>query len=197
MYIPQHFAITDPEEVANFIRANSFGQLISLHDGAIVASLIPFIFDADAGKLIGHLAKTNPQWQQLQDQKVLISLQGDHAYVSPSWYESKGVPTWNYQVAQIEGIAECFTDPERLEWLVNTLTEQNESSYAEPWEPNYAASMLTAIVGVEITITSTQCKFKLSQNRSAADRSNVRQQLELAGHNQLAHTMARLETETS
>lgn len=192
MYIPKHFAINDSEEIAAFIRENSFGQLISLHDGAIVASLIPFVFDSDAGTLIGHLAKVNPQWQQVQDQKVLVSLQGDHAYVSPSWYGSAGVPTWNYQVAQIEGIAESFTDPERLRRLVDRLTEQNESGYSTPWKPDYPANMLTAIVGIAIKIQSIQCKYKISQNRSAADREQVRQQLEAAGHERLADAMEKV-----
>lgn len=195
MYIPKHFAIDDSEEIAAFIRGNSFGQLISLHDGAIVSSLIPFVYDSLAGTLIGHVAKVNPQWKQIQGQKVLVSLQGDHAYVSPSWYESAGVPTWNYQVAQIEGIAESFTDPEKLRRLVDCLTEQNESGYDKPWQPDYPDTMLTAIVGIEIKIESIQCKYKLSQNRSTADREQVRKQLEEAGHEGLALAMEKIENQ--
>ena len=111
MYIPKHFEITDKTEVSKFIKANSFGQLISVIDTAIVSTHVPFLFDAESRVLMCHIAKANPQWQQIQKQKVLVTLQGEHAYVSPNWYESAGVPTWNYQAVHIEGIAESFTDP--------------------------------------------------------------------------------------
>jgi transcriptional regulator len=93
MYIPKHFEISDETEISKFIEANSFGQLISLIDTAIVSTHIPFFFDTESRVLLGHMAKANPQWQQIQKQKVLVTLQGEHAYVSPSWYESAGVPT--------------------------------------------------------------------------------------------------------
>jgi transcriptional regulator len=189
MYIPKHFEIINEAEISKFIEANSFGQLISLHDSAIISTHMPFLFDAGNRVLIGHLAKANPQWQQIQKQKVLVTLQGDHSYVSPSWYESVGVPTWNYQAVHIEGIAESFTDPGKLKHVVDTLTEQNESGYQNPWKPDYAASMLRGIIGIEITITSIQCKFKLSQNRSAQDQSNVQEQLTHGRHEALADAM--------
>lgn len=189
MYIPKHFEITDETEVSKFIKANSFGQLISVIDTAIVSTHVPFLFDAGSRVLMCHMAKANPQWQQIQKQKVLVTLQGEHAYVSPNWYESAGVPTWNYQAVHIEGIAESFTDPEKLKRVVDTLTEQNESDYPNPWEPDYAASMLRGIVGIEIAITSIQCKYKLSQNRSVRDQSNVQEQLADGGHEALANAM--------
>ena len=189
MYIPKHFEITDETEVSKFIKANSFGQLISVIDTAIVSTHVPFLFDAESRVLMCHIAKANPQWQQIQKQKVLVTLQGEHAYVSPNWYESAGVPTWNYQAVHIEGIAESFTDPEKLKRVVDTLTEQNESDYPNPWEPDYAASMLRGIVGIEIAITSIQCKYKLSQNRSVRDQSNVQEQLADGGHEALANAM--------
>ncbi len=189
MYIPKHFEITDETEISKFIEANSFGQLISLIDTAIVSTHIPFLFDAESRVLLAHMAKANPQWQQIQEQKVLVTLQGEHAYVSPSWYESAGVPTWNYQAVHIEGIAESFTDPKKLKRVVDKLTEQNESGYPDPWQSDYSASMLRGIIGIEISITSIQCKFKLSQNRSVQDQSNVQEQLADRGHEALANGM--------
>lgn len=189
MYIPKHFEITDETEINKFIEANSFGQLISLIDIAIVSTHIPFLFDAENRVLLGHMAKANPQWQQIQKQKGLVTLQGKHAYVSPSWYESARVPTWNYQAVHIEGIAESFTDPEKFKRVVDTLTEKNESGHPNPWQPDYAASMICGIIGIEISITSIQCKFKPSQNRSVQDQSNVKEHLANCGHEALANTM--------
>jgi len=189
MYIPKHFEITDETEISKFIEANSFGQLISLIDTEIVSTHIPFLFDAESRVLLAHMAKANPQWQQIQEQKVLVTLQGEHAYISPCWYESAGVPTWNYQAVHIRGIAESFTDPKKLKRVVDKLTEQNESGYPDPWQSDYAASMLRGIIGIEISITSIQCKFKLSQNRSVQDQSNVQEQLTDRGHEALANGM--------
>lgn len=191
MYIPKHFEITETEKIDNFIDANSFGQLVSIHEDSLVVSHLPFLFESEDRKLLCHLAKSNPQWRSISGQKVLVTLQGDHAYVSPSWYETAGVPTWNYQAVHVEGVAQTFTDPERLKQVVDTLTAHSESSYPIPWEPDYAATMLRGIVGVEIAITSIQCKYKISQNRSARDQENVRQQLESAGHKQLAAAMTK------
>lgn len=191
MHIPKHFEISDEQKIAAFIEANSFGQLISMHEGSIVSTHMPFLFDKERGVLSGHLARSNPQWQQIQNQRVLVTLQGDHAYVSPSWYESAGVPTWNYQAVHIQGIAESFTDTERLKQMLDTLTEKNESRYPVPWKPDYAASMLHGIVGVEIAIASIQCKFKLSQNRSQQDQENVKAEILSAGHNAMADAMGK------
>jgi transcriptional regulator len=189
MYIPKHFEITDETEISKFIEANSFGQLLSLIDTEIVSTHIPFLFDAESRVLLAHMAKANPQWQQIQEQKVLVTLQGEHAYISPCWYESAGVPTWNYQAVHIRGIAESFTDPKKLKRMVDKLTEQNESGYPDPWQSDYSASMLRGIIGIEISITSIQCKFKLSQNRSVQDQSNVQEQLTDRGHEALANGM--------
>ena len=189
MYIPKHFEITDEAEISKFIDANSFGQLLSLIDTEIVSTHIPFLFDAESRVLLAHMAKANPQWQQIQEQKVLVTLQGEHAYISPCWYESAGVPTWNYQAVHIRGIAESFTDPKKLKRMVDKLTKQNESGYPDPWQSDYSASMLRGIIGIEISITSIQCKFKLSQNRSVQDQSNVKEQLANRGYEALANEM--------
>ena len=47
--------------------------------------------------------------------------------------------------------------------------------------PTYDVRMLSAIVGVEVTVSEVQGKFKISQNRSAADRTAVIEQLEASG----------------
>ena len=120
---------------------------------------------------------------------MLVTLQGGKPYVSPSWYESSGVPTWNYQAVHVEGVAQNFTDSEKLEHVLDTSTKANESAYKNPWEPDYATSMLSGIVGIEIAITSIQCKFKLSQNHSVQGQSNVQEQFSHGGYKALANAM--------
>jgi transcriptional regulator len=139
---------------------------------------MPFLYDPAEGVLTGHLAKANPQHQDLQDQEILVILQGPHGYISPNWYAEPGVPTWNYQAIHMYGKARCFTGPDALRTVVDQLSRQHERDLPEPWEPTYDERMLRAIVGVRIEITAIEGKFKLNQNRSAADRQGVVDQLD-------------------
>ena len=191
MFIPKSFKISDEKEIASFIEANTFGQLISSKDGRLLSSHIPFLVSEDKTKLIGHLAKMNPQAQDIENQEVLITLQGAHDYISPSWYETLGVPTWNYQAVHIYGKCKTFDEPESLKEVVDTLTDKYESGFEQPWQPNYKASMLGAIIGFEVEISEIQAKYKLSQNRSDQDRKQVIEALEDIGSNELVKAMKR------
>ena len=191
MFNPPKFQVTDRAEMLAFLAAYDFGELISLLDGEITASHIPFLPDADARYLRCHLARANPQWTQLEGQRVLVTLQGPHDYISPSWYRAAGVPTWNYQVLHIYGSCRVFHDPGELAELVDALTTRHEAHFDQPWQPDYPESMLRAIVGVEIEIESMACKYKLSQNRPAEDHAPVVAALERRGALPLAAAMRR------
>lgn len=186
MYIPKVFEVTDTETIWAFVEANAFGQIISSVKDKLFSTHMPFLPNADRSRLVGHFAKTNPQWQEMEGQEILVSLQGPHEYVSPSWYAGAGVPTWNYQTAHISGVARIFRDQDRLKELVDTLTKKYEAQFEKPWQSDYKDTMLEAIVGVEVEITDIQCKFKLGQNRSTGDRERVAEQLEGKGAHQLA-----------
>ena len=138
------------------------------------------------------MAKQNPQHSDMDKQEVLVTLQGPHAYISPSWYQSPGVPTWNYQAVHIYGVCEAFDDHEKIKIIVDSLTRKFESSFQNPWQPDYKAPMLGAIVGIEVSIKEIECKYKLSQNRPAEDREQVIEQLENKGSIGLARAMRRI-----
>jgi len=193
MYIPRHFEVTDNEEIFAFIDSNAFGQLISSCQGGLFSTHIPFLVSEDRTRLLGHLARQNPQHLDIEKQEVLVTLEGPHDYISPSWYQSPGVPTWNYQALHIYGACNVFNDSEQVKKIVDSLTRRYESAFQEPWQPQYKASMLSAIVGIEIVISKIQCKYKLSQNRPAQDQKQVVKQLEKQGSHKLAGAMRRHE----
>jgi transcriptional regulator len=65
-----------------------------------------------------------------------------------------------------------------LSALVRRLTEKHESGNTPRWSVDdapgsYISGQLRAIVGLEIAITRVEAKWKLSQNRSAADAEGV------------------------
>ena len=189
MYIPKHFEITETDEIFAFIKANAFGQLISSVKGKLFSSNIPFLVSEDKTALICHVAKKNPQWEDIEKQEVLVTFQGPHGYISPSWYDSPGVPTWNYQSAHIYGKANLITDSEQLKHILEALTQEYESVNKKPWKIDYRESLLNIIVGIEINITDVQCKFKLSQNRSVTDQNNIVKELKNNGSSQLSQAM--------
>jgi transcriptional regulator len=185
MYIPEHFKETDSERISTLIEGNSFGTLVTALDGVPFVSHLPFIFDHAAGsngKLLCHMARANPQWQHFSScGEVLAIFQGPHAYVSPSWYSSPGVPTWNYAVVHLRGKPRFIESESELEALVVRLTHIYESVMPNPWKPNLAgerrAKLLNMIVGFEIEVTYIQAKFKLSQNRPPEDQQSVIEKL--------------------
>ena len=135
------------------------------------------------------MARIKSQWQQIDNQKVLVCLNGPHDYISPSWYDTPGVPTWDYQTVHIYGEARCTDDPETLKKLVDQLSTIHESGFEKPWEIDYKESMLRGIIGIEIDIQDIQCKFKLSQNRSLEEQQKISAKLKARGNSALAQSI--------
>jgi transcriptional regulator len=186
MYIPAHFAEHRPEALYALMQRYPLGTLVTHSTAGLTANHIPFLFDEAAGPhgtLIGHVARANSVWRDLQDQSVLVIFHGPNAYISPNWYPSKKdhgkvVPTWNYAVIHAHGVASTVEDKAVLHSIVDRLTQTHERNSEHPWSihdaPNdYIDKMLDAIVGVQVAITRLEGKFKLGQNRSLADRQGI------------------------
>lgn len=176
MYLPEQFEETDPGRIASLVENHPFGMLITVSQGQPFVSHLPFLFERSSGRkgrLIGHMARANPQWQHF-GKAALAVFQGPHAYVSPSWYASFGVPTWNYAVVHMKGKA-VPVEGEALEKLLEKMTAAQESGRQNPWklEDERLTKLFAMIVGFEIEITEIRAKFKLSQNRSLDDRTGV------------------------
>jgi transcriptional regulator len=178
MYIPKPFEIVDENTIDDFIRANAFGQLISQHENKPFCTHLPFLLAEDNQHLLVHMARQNPQWTTLAGQQVLVTFQGPHDYISPSWYQKSGVPTWNYQAVHVYGQAEIIEQPQQLASLVESLTERYEQKQASPWRASYPSNMLKAIVAIKIHINEKQAKFKLGQNRGQKDMGAVAEKLQ-------------------
>jgi transcriptional regulator len=180
MYVPQHFQATDDELRALLDRGA--GDLVTLTDQGLVATFLPFLYDAEAGEhgtLLGHLARNNDQWRREARGESLVILHGPDAYVSPSFYPSRVenprvVPTWNYLTAHVYGTLVVHDDVEWLRALVTRLTETHEAYEPVKWSVDDAPAahiegQLRAIVGIELRVTRIEVKAKMSQNRPAVD----------------------------
>ena len=177
MYVPSHFRVEDPSTIHSFIRENSFGTLVSSDGDAPSATHLPFLIfpSGESFELAGHLARANPQAEALTAAKELLAIfQGPHAYISPRWYASKAVPTWNYQSVHCYGVPEVISDPARLYELLAALVSVHEKEGDSPFrleELDRASvdTMMRAIVGFRIRVTRTDVSFKLSQNKKAEE----------------------------
>ena len=182
VYLPPAFTETRPEILIGHIERHDFGLLVSHGAGGLIASQIPFLLARRDGRLVlqGHLARANPQAAELDGAREALAIfEGPHTYISPSWYGAgPAVPTWNYASVHAYGAARAIADPEWLRDLVQRLSDRHEAREPEPWRmqdlpESYIASMLKGIVGVEIAVERLEGKFKLSQNRPAADRPRI------------------------
>ncbi len=178
MYVPAHFEVTDPGILHSVMREFGFARVVT-HDGqAPFASHLPILLadiDTDQPRLVGHMARANPQWRHFaNDTEALVIFEGPHAYISPTWYETKlAVPTWNYVAVHAYGRPTAVEDPDRLLALVDQTVAHYESGRDNPWQPelpdDFRDGLLKAIVGFEIPISRLEGKFKLGQNRTETD----------------------------
>jgi len=206
MYIPAHFA-AQPGAIRNLLAHAGAANLVTMTDGGLLATLLPFAFNPQVGEhgaLQAHMARNNPQWSTAPTGEALAIIQGPDDYVSPSWYASKAehgrvVPTWNYSTAHVYGELVVHDDAGWLARHVRHLTALHEGGRQDPWAVDdapgkFVAGQLRAIVGVELVITRIEAKEKLSQNRSAADAAGVAAGLRSIGREAGAAAVERVRT---
>jgi transcriptional regulator len=191
MYEPPLHKKEDLAAQHALIRAQPLGLLICHGPDGLEANAIPFLLDAAAGKLgtlRAHMARANQQWRALhQAEEALVVFQGPDRYISPNWYATKRetgkvVPTWNYVMVQAAGRPRVIEDSDWLRGQIEELTRRHEAARPAPWAvsdapEDFIAMQAKAIVGVEIEIQRIAGKWKVSQNRPAADREGVVQGL--------------------
>ena len=194
MYVPNSFREEDPAKLAELIARHPLASLVTLGPEGLHMSPVPLLYDptprqgAPYGLLRGHLARANPQWRQFNPAVPALAIfTGPNAYISPNWYPSKtehgkAVPTWNYAVVEAQGPLRVIEETEKLRQLLAELTARHEASQPKPWKledapEDYMAAQLKAVVGVEIPVQKLTGKWKMSQNKSEADRAGVKANL--------------------
>ena len=192
MYRPDHFRVDNLTQMHALMRERPFATLVSMGAQGLSASHLPTVLkdEGSQGVIECHLARANPHWKELAEgHETLMIFQGPEGYITPNWYPSKiehqkVVPTWNYAVVHAYGRPEVVQDKDWLRLHVADLTEQQEMmSQPKPWAVTDAAEsfvevMLRGIVGFRFAITRLEGKWKMSQNRDAADREGVVRGLE-------------------
>ena len=203
MYLPTHFREDRPETQRALIRAHPLGLLVTTGAGGLTANPVPFLLDEaeEHATLRAHMARANGQWRDLDGSaECLVVFQGPADYVTPSWYATKQetgrvVPTWNYATVQVWGRPRLVDDAAWLRQQIDELTRIMESRRPAAWSVSdapaaYIAGQIRGIVGIEIPITRSDGKWKMSQNRSDADRAGVVAGFRADGQDDIADMVA-------
>lgn len=187
MHVPKHFAEPRIEVMHALMRARPLATLVTVTSTGPCANHVPMLLASapePLGTLRGHVARANPVWKDLSDNgEVLAIFHGPETYISPAWYATKAetgrvVPTWNYVAVHAYGRSRAIDDPAWLRSLVEALTNENEAALPSPWRvsdapADYLERQLAAIVGIEVTITRLEGKWKTSQNQPPRNRAGV------------------------
>ncbi|WP_243355250.1 FMN-binding negative transcriptional regulator [Bacillus litorisediminis] len=183
MYIPKHFQMKNEQQILNFIEENSFATLFSKVSGSPYATHLPLMLDRDENILVGHFARANSQWKDIENQEVLAVFHGPHTYVSPVWYQTElAVPTWNYVAVHVYGKAELIKNQdelmEHLHVLVDKYEDKNSPFRLNVLDSKFAEGLSKGVVGLKINIEKIEAKAKLSQNKSKEIQERIIEHLE-------------------
>jgi transcriptional regulator len=198
LYIPPAFRSDDPDLAWQLVEDIRFGCLISGGEG-LMASHLPFMVErGEPVRLVGHVARANPQWKALEAAPVLVNFLGPNTHISPSWYASSPrAPTWNYVAVQVRGRVRVTQDRETLRRMVLDLSALMEPD-GSPWEAAkldsaYVDKLLPGIVGFTIEVDDIDVQLRLSQQNNADDQTRVRAALGSGTlrERRVAETMAR------
>jgi transcriptional regulator len=190
LYVPKAHRVEDRALLHDFMDENAFIELVTATP-AIRITHIPVLLDRDTGDygtLYGHVARTNPQSETFDGRNsAVVVFRGPHSYISPSWYaRQEAVPTWNFAAVHATGILKRIDDKELLGDLLARLVDKFDGRYAEgkydfrKLPASYTSPLLGAIVGFEMPVVGLEAKFKLGQERSAADRAGILEHLKTA-----------------
>jgi len=205
VYNPAVFRETRPEVLEAAMAKYPLATLVTIGSKGLDATHLPLLYRrAGAGRafLRGHFSRANSQWKDYTAaSEALAIFGGPQHYVTPGWYAStrengKVVPTYNYVTVHVRGQLAFFEDADWLRENVTALTESQEASSESPWRVSDAPAefiemQLKGIVGVELAVSHIEGKWKLSQNRIAADHEGVVHGLEKLD-SEVAREMARI-----
>jgi transcriptional regulator len=188
MYVPEAFAVDDEATLVEFMAAHDFATLVTAGREGPFASHVPVVLERERRVLQFHVAAANPHAGMADGERALVMFTGPHGYVSPGWYTAgPAVPTWNYAAVHVHGRVRPITERAQLTALLAKLVAAHEPR-GSAWKmgalpDDYMSRMIADIAGFEISIDRIEGKFKLSQNRSAADRAAVIAALEGSSRN--------------
>jgi transcriptional regulator len=195
LYIPKPHLVKDRKLLHDFMDEFAFVDLVTATP-TIRITHIPSILDRTAGKygtIRGHISRQNIQSKTFDGQTpAVIVFRGPHSYISPTWYAKNDVvPTWNFAVVHASGKLNAVTDKKVLHDLLASLIKKFEKSTYDfaKLRDDYKYGLMAGIIGFEMEIELIEGKFKLGQERSAADKESLLRNLQSAKPERSIHDL--------
>ncbi|WP_031486479.1 FMN-binding negative transcriptional regulator [Streptomyces bicolor] len=179
----------DDAEWQRWLAVHDFGQLVvNGRDGEPpYAQPLHFVYDAERGEVLTHLARPNPMWPALlENPEVVLSVVDDYVYVPGPWQAAPedppehGTPTSFYAAVQLRCRARVVDDPaEKAELLnrqVGHFQPEGGSARVAVGEVPYGR-MLSGLRGVRLEVTGVRAKFKYANHRTEEVKDRIADRL--------------------
>jgi len=194
-YPPPHYNEPNLEAQLQLIRKQPLATFIIADGNTPLATPLPLVlakadilpdgklWTGSAGssptenqQLLGHLDANNPAADLIQNgREALAIFHGPNTYISPTDYTTKQLPTYNYQQVFVQGTLIRHTNHADVQADIHALVHAMEPEGnwdLSPDDPRIAA-LIGQVVGFRLVISSITGRFKLSQDKKAADQAAV------------------------
>jgi len=182
MWVNKKYEIADKVAwIKQFVQENTLSTIIT-HSPVRVAHMPVEVIEhgTELPKLLFHMPIVDPIAQAISEApRITVVVHGPQQYISPTFYQDIGLPTFNYGVAEIEDVCRPLSSAELKQHLYRLIEEREELSARQtkqaPWQIDTPAQerfdrLLPMLVGFEIGLENAQVKVKMGQNRTTADR---------------------------
>lgn len=184
MYIDPDYADASPEEIRQLVTAWPFATLITDEPELRVAHVpVQLRAGVESDEVIGHVAAADPFASSLRERaRLLVVIQGPSLYLSPQWYTDRGLPTYTFATVHLHGRAEPLDEPHAVVAHLMSLVADHEHGRERPWRMDEWArartdELLDELQAFTMKVDLIEAKFKVSQNRTVADRAGVMSEL--------------------
>jgi len=181
MYVDPDYAEPDLDEVTRLIEAQPFATLVTDEPELRIAHVPVQVRRTDSLELTAHVAGLDPFAESIRQRaRILVSVLGPSVYVSPAWYASRGLPTYNFVAIELRGQAEPLDDPDAVRAHLMRLVQDHEQALnpgdqkarwrVDEWARDRTTELLPELQAFTVRVEQVTAKVKLGQNRTEGDR---------------------------
>ncbi len=181
MYVDPDYAEPDLDEVTRLIEAQPFATLVTDEPELRIAHVPVQVRRDPELRIVAHVAGVDPFAESIRQRaRILISVLGPSVYVSPAWYASRGLPTYNFVAIELRGQAEPLDDPDAVRAHLMQLVQDHEQALnpgdqkarwrVDEWARDRTTELLPELQAFTLRVEQVTAKVKMGQNRTEGDR---------------------------
>lgn len=184
MYVDPDYAEPDLDEVVRLIEAQPFATLVTAEPELRIAHVPVQVRrdSADDLTIVAHVAGRDLFAESIRQRaRILVSVVGPSVYVSPAWYASRGLPTYNFVAIELRGQAIPLDDADAVRAHLMRLVQDHEQALnpgdakarwrVDEWARARTTELLPELQAFTLTVDQVTAKVKMGQNRTEGDRA--------------------------